>query len=141
MSDIGWIRRRWHLCGAQHTGVAQVRTRTYDFRAFCGGALVETPPRLSQRAKAASVALGGALGALAPQVALASPTHPVSLDHAFDPVITMIEQMAFPVASIVLAWACLEAMIGRPAQAVSRAKWAVIGYLAIRYAPGILRQI
>lgn len=123
-------------------------TKVYDFRAFCKGELVRVDTNRIQALAYANI--GGAIAGLVPkaQVAEASmdsafpvTASPVSIDHAFDPVIAMLQQIAFPVASIVLAWACLQAMVGKPAAAVDRAKWAILGYLAMRYAPEILRHV
>lgn len=124
-----------------------MKTKTYDFRSFCQGELVctdkrEKLPQMAFLSAGAAVActVNASHRAQAAVPAMATQRAP-DLQHAFDPVITMLQQMAFPVASIVLAWACLQAMIGKPAGAVDRAKWAIIGFLAMRYAPDLLRQI
>jgi hypothetical protein len=136
-----------------------MRVKTYDFRSFCSGELVRVKMN-PHRYEVIAASVGGAVGlvfatiqaqgktmvetavpALAQSGHAVTATVPVSIDHAFDPVIAMLQQIAFPVASIVLAWACLQAMVGKPAAAVDRAKWAVLGYLAMRYAPEILRHV
>lgn len=127
-----------------------MRTHTYDFASFCQGELVHTdvPEREMPRwmattsgALIATMQTAHATVVTKAVPALSGATVAPSIDHAFDPVILMLQQMAFPVASIVLAWACLRAMIGHPAQGVDQAKWAIIGYLAMRYAPEILRHV
>lgn len=113
-----------------------MRTRAYDFRSFVSdGRLVPI---------ATATGAGGLivqLSTVTAQAATTAASAPGSIDHAFDPVIHMLQQMSFPVASIVIIWACLRAMTGQPAQAVDQAKWAVAGYVAMRYAPELLRHI
>jgi hypothetical protein len=143
-----------------------LKTKTYDFRAFCQGELVKVKSgsgawsRANDVMPVGNIAIGLVTGGtIAQYVSIAKahadtlvhtaipalttggPGAPVDIQHAFDPVITMLQQIAFPVASIVLAWACLQAMVGKPAAAVDRAKWAVLGYLAMRYAPEVLRHV
>lgn len=122
-----------------------MKTHTYDMQAFIQGQKVRTDIR--EWPEWVSVFSGAMVGNLQTvHATVVTKTIPAigtapSIDHAFDPVILMLQQMAFPIASIVLAWACLRAMIGHPAQGVDQAKWAIIGYLAMRYAPEILRHI
>lgn len=116
-----------------------MRAKVYDFRAFVSdGRLVRTDTQQSP----VHLIVAGAGATLAPSMAFAktSVAEP-DITTAFDPVIAMLQDMALPIASIVLAWACLQAMIGHPAQAVDKAKWAVLGYLAMRYVPGLLKSI
>lgn len=114
-----------------------MKTKTYDFRSFVAdGKLVRTDER--QNPFHIMVASGGTV--MAPVMATAQVQQP-DIATAFDPVIVMLQNMALPIASIVLAWSCLQAMIGHPAQAVDKAKWAVLGYLAMKYVPGLLKSI
>ncbi|WP_206922811.1 hypothetical protein [Alicyclobacillus suci] len=116
-----------------------MRTKTYDFRSFVSeGRLVRTDSVTQHSVAKLCALLAGAIAA--PSVACAGTPQP-DIKDAFDPVIHMLQDMALPVASIVLAWACLQAMIGHPAQAVDKAKWAVLGYLAMRYVPGLLKSL
>jgi hypothetical protein len=113
-----------------------MNVKTYDFQAFCRGELIRTNKK---SIKNIGVVTGVcAVASTIPRIAYAAQP---SIDHAFDPIISMLQQLAFPVATICIAWACLEAMIGKPASAVTRAKWAVLGYLAMRYAPDLLRHV
>lgn len=136
-----------------------MKTTAYDLRAFCRGELVKSPTNERPWSNVSfAFATGAATGMVmflehgmaqtktmmetaVPALTSHPAMAPATIDHAFDPVIAMLQQIAFPVASIVLAWACLQAMVGKPAAAVDRAKWAVLGYLAMRYAPEILRHI
>ncbi|MFB5192709.1 hypothetical protein [Alicyclobacillus fastidiosus] len=116
-----------------------MRTKTYDFRSFISnGQLIRIDDVAQHNAAKLSALFAGVFAS--PGVAFAGTTQPDIRD-AFDPVIHMLQDMALPVASIVLAWACLQAMIGHPAQAVDKAKWAVLGYLAMKYVPGLLKSL
>lgn len=116
-----------------------VKTVTYDFRSFCRGELVEKRDTLSKN----DILFSSGTGILVAYSQIYPQTIPVggNIQQAFDPIIVILQNMAYPVAFICIAWACLEAMIGKPASAVSRAKWAIIGYLAMRYVPALLKSI
>lgn len=114
-----------------------MKTKTYDFHSFVSdGKLVRTDEHQSPF----HIVVASAGASMVPGMASAQVQQP-DISTAFDPVIVMLQNMALPIASIVLAWACLQAMIGHPAQAVDKAKWAVLGYLAMKYVPGLLKSI
>lgn len=116
-----------------------VKTTTIDFRSFCRGEVVEKDS-LNKDGVLFSSATGilVAYNQVYPQAQVVVGG---DIQKAFDPIIAMLQNMSYPVAFICIAWACLEAMIGKPASAVSRAKWAIIGYLAMRYVPALLKSI
>lgn len=114
--------------------------KTYDFRSFCRGELAEAK---NEKESTKDLFFFGSGIYIA---AIESYPHTITvaggnIQSAFDPIISMLQSMAYPVAFTCIAWACLEAMIGKPASAVSRAKWAIIGYLAMRYVPALLKSI
>lgn len=58
---------------------------------------------------------------------------------AFDPLINLIQGLAYPVAFIMLVLGCLLLMLGQKHKGINVLKWAVIGYIAIQFIPGIMQ--
>lgn len=61
-----------------------------------------------------------------------------SLGGAFEPVKSILLDIADPLCYIMFVWGCIECMVGRPASGLNRMKYAALGYMAINWIPVLM---
>jgi hypothetical protein len=57
---------------------------------------------------------------------------------AFNPIITLLQAVSYPIAFVCAAMAILLIMIGQKRKGLEIIKWAVIGYLLMQLLPGLM---
>lgn len=75
-----------------------------------------------------------ALATAATQVALKG-----RIEHAFEPLIEFVQGVSYPITFLAILSGMLLITCGKRARGIDVIKWAVVGYLGIQLAPGIMR--
>lgn len=60
------------------------------------------------------------------------------ITHAFNPVIQLVQAIAFPLAFISISLACLLMLLGQKHKAMEIIKYATIGYLLMQLVPSLM---
>lgn len=109
-----------------------MKTKTYDFKAFVRNEHTSNikPPKLSLIPLAAAP--------LIPTVTHAESNIQTKMMSAFDPLINLIQGLAYPVAMIVVLGGSIFVMIGNSEKGFSMMQKAGLGYLLVMIAPMIL---
>lgn len=63
---------------------------------------------------------------------------PFSLIHAFDPLIEIIQSLAYPVGFVMICAGFLVIMTGNKTKGLHIIKWAALGFLGMQFAPGLM---
>lgn len=61
-----------------------------------------------------------------------------TLIHAFDPLIEIIQSLAYPVGFVMICAGFLVIMTGNKTKGIHIIKWAALGFLGMQFAPGIM---
>ncbi|GLG01193.1 hypothetical protein Alches_12320 [Alicyclobacillus hesperidum subsp. aegles] len=112
------------------------KTVAVEWDAFFQG---EIRPKDVAAVRALPAMAAGALGV----VAVTMPTAQASviasaMTHAFQPVIAVIQGLAYPISFISMAGGMLLISVGQRHRGISMIKWAAIGYLGMQLLPGIM---
>lgn len=76
------------------------------------------------------------LATVATQVALKG-----RIEYAFEPLIEFVQGISYPVTFLAILSGMLLITCGKRAKGIDVIKWAVVGYLGIQLAPGIMRML
>lgn len=109
-----------------------MKTKTYDFRSFMKGQheTKSNPPTLSL--------IPLAIVPLTPSTAFAQADIQSKMMGAFDPLIGLIQGLAYPVAMVVVLGGAIFVMIGNSDKGFGMMQKAGLGYLLVMIAPMIL---
>jgi xanthosine utilization system XapX-like protein len=58
--------------------------------------------------------------------------------HAFDPIVSLLQGMSYPVCFIMLSAGFLVIMTGNRSKGLNMIKWAAIGFIGMQFAPAIM---
>lgn len=58
--------------------------------------------------------------------------------HAFDPVVSLLQGLSFPICLIYLTCGFFVIAAGKKQQGIAMIKWACLGYLGIQFAPALM---
>ncbi|WP_096269421.1 hypothetical protein [Paucisalibacillus globulus] len=109
-----------------------MRTKTYDFKEFMRGEHeVVKPPTLSLMPLAAAPFIPGTVYA-------ADESVKAKMMDAFNPLIELIQGLAYPVAMVVVLGGAIFVMIGNSDKGFSMMQKAGMGYLLVMIAPMVL---
>jgi hypothetical protein len=61
--------------------------------------------------------------------------------HAFDPLIQLIQSLAYPIAGVMIAGGCLFVMVGNRDRGMSMLQNAAIGYILVQLSPMLLKLL
>jgi hypothetical protein len=61
--------------------------------------------------------------------------------HAFDPLIDLIQALAYPIAGVMIAGGCLFIMVGNKEKGMQMLQNAAIGYILVQLSPMILKLL
>lgn len=109
-----------------------MKTKTYDFKSFIRKEHEPTvkPPTFSLIPLAAAP--------FVPAKAFAQESVKEKMMNAFDPIIELIQGMAYPVAMVVVLGGAIFVMIGNSDKGFSMMQKAAMGYMLVMIAPMIL---
>lgn len=109
-----------------------MKTKTYDFKAFMKSEHIPDvkPPTMSLIPLAAAPFI--------PTKVFAEESIKTKMMNAFDPVIELIQGMAYPVAMVVVLGGAIFVMIGNSDKGFNMMQKAGLGYLLVMIAPMIL---
>lgn len=122
----------------------KVETLTWDEFFQRGVAAAATPPI----PKKAAIALAASTLLLLPAM-----THAASLGatntgfmtnhiiHAFWPIISLVQALAYPVSFLGMAGGMLMMSVGQRRKGLDMAKWAAIGFIGMQLVPGIMSML
>lgn len=60
------------------------------------------------------------------------------IQHAFDPIIDLVQGVSYPVCFLMLSGGMLLVMTGQKHRGIQMIKWAAIGYIGLQFAPAIM---
>lgn len=109
-----------------------MKTKTYDFQSFIRKEHIPEvkPPVMSLIPLAAAP--------FVPTTVFAEESIKIKMMNAFDPIIELIQGMAYPVAMVVVLGGAIFVMIGNSDKGFSMMQKAGLGYLLVMIAPMIL---
>lgn len=58
---------------------------------------------------------------------------------AFDPIIQLLQAMAYPLGFLMMTAGCLVIMTGNKSRGIHLIKWAAIGFIGMQFLPGIMQ--
>ena len=112
-----------------------MKTKTYDFKEFVRGEheVKSKPPKLSL--------IPLAVTPMMPTVAYADNSIKVQMMDAFNPLIDLIQGLAYPVAMVCVLGGALFVMIGNSEKGFSMMQKAGLGYVIVMISPMILNVL
>jgi hypothetical protein len=116
-----------------------LRTKTYDFKEFMRGEHVKK--RKAPTASLIPLATAPVWSNALKVSAEATPSIADKMIKAFDPLINLIQGMAYPVAMVVVLGGALFVMIGNSEKGFSMMQKAGLGYVIVMIAPMILNVL
>lgn len=80
------------------------------------------------------------MGAAIPAMAMSVDTK-AKIMHAFDPLINLVQSLAYPIAGIMIAGGCLMIMVQQREQGMKMLQNAAIGYILVQLSPMLLQLL
>ena len=115
-----------------------IETLTWDEFFHVGDRAARTPAKT----QAAAIALTASTLFLAPATTHAASLAPSGvLIHAFWPIISLLQGIAFPVAFLGMAGGMLMISVGQRRKGLDMVKWAAIGYIGMQLVPGMMEML
>ncbi len=112
------------------------KTVTYDFRAFMNGKLVEKTKEQSPVMFAVGLGASLTFGGFYPVAAADMTTRIIG---AFDPIISLVQGIAYPVTFLMISGGFLLIILGQRSKGLAMMKWAGVGYIGLQFAPAIMQ--